>query len=268
MIPTRTYTETENRNPEIYLGIDGSDIPFHMFKGVYLEDGLVFTDDAMYGIQFIVNKEKECVNLVCPDPDMYVTKEDVDTDEWIIAMRPLHQNDNPWTITIGLDFFIRTRSREAVYNIYKTGRQGLLKNSEKLYDDENIYYMKYGSQFDTRRRKDSSLVKEVERHVHFIYEGKILTWENQCFMHTKKRLWDKLIAELKEEKEKLDKEMMFKIKGGMYFEYGDYKGVEFIEAEIDGKTEIVGFRAQKFNGTVLFVEGKTNYFYITRDLNE
>lgn len=80
MIKEKYYTEQEGRDPKKYLGIDGFLIPFEYFKGVHLDEGNVFTDNAMYGIQFIVDKEG--VVLATKDKDLYVTEEDLQTDRW------------------------------------------------------------------------------------------------------------------------------------------------------------------------------------------
>lgn len=279
MIPHRIYKNKKNRDQNVYLGIDGSDIPFELFKGVYLEHGLVFTDDIMHGVQFVVDKDKECVNLFTGNADCYVTLEDLENDEWISVMRPARRRENPWTIDIGSEFFVELQLRSDLKSYYMTGRQGLLKISEKVYDDEEMYYMKFNCEFITKRiGKYVTLFSEVGRHSRFVHRGLYLGGEMDLYMNTKRKIWDKFIKELKdlqiknEEENKKTRKMQNSVKDeDGFFSFNTLifkRNYCFITEEINGEEVITGVSGDGLYGTIRFAEAKTNYFYLTDKLQK
>lgn len=252
MIPKRIYLETENRDPEIYLGIDGSDIPFEYFKGVYFEHGLVFSDE-IHGVEFVVNTDRNCVNIFKMDKNLYVLKEDLENDEWVKIMtffEPNEQVYSTYSDLIGFDTYMLSQ-KQLYEKFYSQGKQGFLKFSEKCYDEEKIYYMKFKSTFDTRKQKDSTLLSEVIRHVQYVRLAHMGSLQPILQINTKKHLWDKLIKEIKEKNSSYERiaDLIF------------YK-INLIE---DQQGEIIGISGGNLNGsTIYFKEEKTNYFYITK----
>lgn len=83
MIELKFYTEKEGRDPNIYLGIDESPIPFALFKGMFSKKGNLYTDSGWGDVQLLVNDDEKTLLLVSDNPDAYITIEDIQsTDIW------------------------------------------------------------------------------------------------------------------------------------------------------------------------------------------
>lgn len=203
MIQIKTNT-TIDRDPSVYLGIDGTVIPFDLFKGVYFEDGLLFTDDPFYGVQFIVSRRdphnpndvrEEGVSLVTLEPDMHVTLEDVQsTDKWMKIGHALVEYS---TMICGVDvdnFSIENKkAKKRILEKYYAGQTGLLSESSKVYDEEGLYYMWNFQEFNTKIEGES-LLDRVHRHIQFVQyaEDSRDVWSrtrDQLEMHTKKKVF-------------------------------------------------------------------------------
>ena len=207
MIQVKTQADPNDRDPSVYLGIDGTVIPFNFFKGVYFEDGLIFTDDAFYGVQFYVSKinpfdvedfREEGVSLVTLEPDMYVTLEDVQsTDKW---MKIGHTLGEYSTMICGMhvDNFSteNKKAKKRILEKYYAGVTGLLSESSKVYDEEGLYYMWNFQEFKTKIEGES-LRDRVCRHARFVEycsdTASIWRRENRFEMHTKKKLWQEYV---------------------------------------------------------------------------
>ena len=79
MIPERHIKNEE------FLGLGNTVIPWEYFKGVDKVHGIVFTDDISYlGVQFYYSEKDNGCYIVGADENQYVTKEDLENDEWIV----------------------------------------------------------------------------------------------------------------------------------------------------------------------------------------
>ena len=83
MIPERYM------NKEEFLGLGDTVIPWEYFKGVDKDHGIVFTDDAFLGVQFYYSEKDNGCYIVGNDKNQYVTKEDLENDEWIVIRNTL-----------------------------------------------------------------------------------------------------------------------------------------------------------------------------------
>jgi hypothetical protein len=143
MIKEKFYTKQEGRDPKKYLGIDGFLIPFEHFKGVYNDEGLVFTDDAMYGIQFIVDKDG--VILLTTNKDLYVTEEDLQTDKWHKIGQVLSEYSTHICGTINEYCTSQTdvsKEYQQVLDRYYSGEIGKIGVEYKDYNDKGEYMWK------------------------------------------------------------------------------------------------------------------------------
>lgn len=82
------YRDLENRDPEVYLGIDETVIPIEMFIGVENIPTVVFGSDV-YGIETQFYITKDGVIIVGMNKDEYVTKEDLKNEIWYIINSPI-----------------------------------------------------------------------------------------------------------------------------------------------------------------------------------
>ena len=177
MIEAKYYTEKEGRDPSIYLGIDGSEIPIELFKGIYSEDGVVYTDDPFYGIQFIVTEDEKSVLLITLNDNLYITKEDIEsTDIWYKIGHALGEYSTQF-------MSIEESNKNSPHNIllkrYESGETGLLEYQEKKYNNKGEYMRIYNS-FDTRPNpEDSDIRGNLLRHINFVYRGELIRWEER-----------------------------------------------------------------------------------------
>lgn len=146
----RFYTEKENRNPNVYLGIDKSIIPFEYFKGIYLNmPGTVFGSD-LYGdeTQFYVGKDG--VSIATMNDDEYVTKEDLENDLWFL----INHVYAPEFSTQFDDFStIRDERYERVLERYYNGESGKITEDEKIFNGLG-QYMRNVATLDTLKGND------------------------------------------------------------------------------------------------------------------
>lgn len=178
MIEEKYYTEKEGRDHSIYLGIDGSEIPIELFKGIYSEGGVVYTDDHFYGIQFIVTEDEKSVLLITLNDNLYITKEDIEsTDIWYKIGHSLGESSTQF-------MSIEESNKNSPYNIilkkYQSGENGLLEYEEKKYNDKGEYMRVYQS-FDTRPNpEDSDIRGNLLRHINFVYAASpSLLWQER-----------------------------------------------------------------------------------------
>lgn len=195
MIEEKFYTQEEGRDSSIYLGIDEKYIPFDLFKGVYFEDGLVFTDDAFFGVQFVVNVEERGVSIVTLDRNQYVIEEDImSTDKWLKIGHALGEYTTYGTIFGGIESQPSPNdiAHKKLLERYYNGEKGFLDESSKIYDDEGLYYMWNFNSFQTKI-KGESLQDRIRRHVDFV-GGSDRHWTAQRFeIHTNRKLWYKFL---------------------------------------------------------------------------
>lgn len=132
----RFYTEKENRDPSIYLGIDDTIIPFEMFKGIYNITTAVFGSDY-YGdeTQFYIGKDG--VSIATMNKDQYVTKEDLENDLWFLINHPVEYTTGFVDYTM-----IKDEKHDKIIQRYLNGEVGKITEEEKVYNDEGQYMRK------------------------------------------------------------------------------------------------------------------------------
>lgn len=167
MIQEKYYTEKEGRDPSVYLGIDTSEIPIELFKGIYSEARTLYTDDVYSGIQIWVAEDEKSVSLVTTNPNLYITLEDIkNTDIWYKIGHVLGE--------YGSQFMsIEESNKNSPFNTllerYKSGETGLLEYSNVKYNDKGEYMKVYKS-FDTRPHPEEEDIRgTLLRHINFVY---------------------------------------------------------------------------------------------------
>jgi hypothetical protein len=133
------YTEKENRDPNVYLGIDKSMIPFEYFKGIYLNmPGTVFGSD-LYGdeTQFYVGEDG--VSIATINDDEYVTKEDLKNDLWFLIN---HVYVPEYTTQFSDYSTFKDDRQERVINRYYNGESGKITEDEKIFNGLGQYMRK------------------------------------------------------------------------------------------------------------------------------
>jgi hypothetical protein len=177
MIRERFYKEKEGRDPSIYLGIDGSRIPIEIFKGIFSDPNTVYTDDAMYGVQFIVTEDAKAVVLVTTDPDVYLAKEDIQsTDKWIRIGFVLGEYSSTGNLFDTVQFDV-SKQHEEVLKRYYAGETGKLYVEYKETNDKGEY-MWHSHGFNTEPYPDETDIRGTLRnHIHFVYyTGRHIPW--------------------------------------------------------------------------------------------
>ena len=164
MIPER-FNTTDDRDPEKYLGIDGSVIPWKYFKGIYSNDTFIFSDNQYFGVQFYYNeKQKGCI-LLTDKSNLYVTEDDLKNDYWFIINYPLTEFSS-WSTQY------RYSNYNEIVNIvlkrYETGESGLIKEEVKKFNEKGEYMISR-FEFDTRPILGENIQQNLLRHIEFIY---------------------------------------------------------------------------------------------------
>lgn len=86
----RYNTNEFDRDPSIYLGIDGYPIPLSLFKGVDHRSMAMISNTNTAEVGFIIDDQKEEVLLVSNQVNAYVSREDIEgVKEWIFIGEPL-----------------------------------------------------------------------------------------------------------------------------------------------------------------------------------
>lgn len=198
MIIEKFNLSDTDRDSDVYLGIDQKPIPFHHFKGVYREHGMVFTDDAMEGIQFTVNivGDVASVFIVGLDDNRYVTIEDLENDRWLKIGHMLgeYSTTGHEPRTARYDFEI---THDKLVKRYQNGEQGTLEIEEKIYDQEGIYYMWFQDSFVTDIEGESSFHK-MRRHINFVNSPNYVFNCSPKNIRCSKRTWDEIIKGLRD----------------------------------------------------------------------
>ena len=170
MIPER-FNTTDDRDPEKYLGIDGSVIPWKYFKGVFTDDNtIIFTDDPYSGIQFYASQDGKGCGVVTNNSNQYVTKEDLENDYWLLIGHALMEITQPW-----ITQFLNTAYTEAqtkLHRKYNNGESGLIKEEVKKFNEKGEYMISR-FEFDTRPILGENIQQNLLRHIEFIYRNDI-----------------------------------------------------------------------------------------------
>lgn len=164
----RYNTNKFDRDPSIYLGIDGRVIPWSYFKGVFTDDNtIIFTDDPYSGIQFYASQDGKGCGIVTNNSNQYVTKEDLENDYWLLIGHALMEITQPW-ITQFLDTAY-TEAQTKLHRKYNNGETGLLKVETKKFNDKGEYMISK-VEFDTRPAPEEKDIRgTLLNHINFVY---------------------------------------------------------------------------------------------------
>ena len=202
MIIEKFNLSDTDRDPNVYLGIDHEPIPFHHFKGVYREHGMVFTDDVVEGLQFIVNIVDDVAHvvLVGMNVNRYVTIEDLENDRWLKIGNVLGNILGEYSTT-GYVPRITNKCfetvRDKLVERYKSGEQGKLEIEEKIYDSNGVYYMWFHHVFVTDIEGEDSFHK-MRRHIDFVSSPNYIFDLSPKNIKCSKKTWDEIIKGLRD----------------------------------------------------------------------
>lgn len=166
---------TTDRDPGIYLGIDGNYIPFEYFDGVYkTRDRMMFSDHPFFwGTHFIIHAEKGIL-LMDSNSNAYVTKEDLVKAEWYTSG---YEYFAEGSTQVDQNVLRRSELNTKVLDKYLQGFTGDLTEEEKVYDSHGDWMMERVS-FNTEQ--EEILLARIRHHVNFIYKDEPwLPWEQR-----------------------------------------------------------------------------------------
>lgn len=187
---------TDNNEKE-YLGIDDTVIPFEMFRGVYSDEGIVIGRDYYGdGKQFMYDSKHNGFRVLGLGVGEYVTKEEIDTDEWLIIGNVLTEYS-----TTGYPTLTKTQLQYRDLEIrlqalYQLGKIGLLSIKEKIYNDKGEY-MIFKAEFDTER--GDTLLDKFRNHASFVFRDELLLtnpWEREMIVSANEETSNKLQNEI------------------------------------------------------------------------
>lgn len=153
----RTYNNDRPR--EECLGIDESYIPLEYFKGIFKQHEIRFAKDPFSSEEFLLHPGKG-VKLITDKANHYVTKEDLEFDEWYIIGEPFYSTQ--FTPDPDID-----RVREFVIQRYLSGERGLIKEVHTV-EDTHGDYRKQTCRLDTESGK---ILERIHRITSLLYHA-------------------------------------------------------------------------------------------------